>query len=148
MTDNLHNFLSLRKKQKFATDAGTEMHSKMQKILIDDTLEIGDNTLIQKIKLKSELLQFFGKNSRVEVPIAGILHKKFASRRIDRLVKNDAEKTIIFLDYKTDSNKVLFRDKYVSQMKEYFELLQKTHPDYSICGFILWLHDFTLEKVC
>ena len=148
MTDNLHDFLSKKKKQKFATGVGTQTHSKMQRICIDSGLSHGDNALIERIKLKSDLLPFFGKNSKAEVPIAGIINGKFVSRRIDRLIKNDAEKSIIFLDYKTDINKNLFRDKYILQMQEYSELLQKIYPTYSICGFILWLQDFTLEKIC
>ncbi|MBN1324682.1 MAG: hypothetical protein JW974_00465 [Alphaproteobacteria bacterium] len=148
MTNSLNAFLSQRKKQKFATDTGTEKHSKMQKIFMDIDLNCNNNTLIEQIKSKPELLPFFLKNSQTEVPIAGIINGKFISRRIDRLVKNEADKSIVFLDYKTDINKSLFREKYVYQMREYSELLKKIYPDYSIRGLILWLQDFTLEKIC
>lgn len=148
MNKNIREILSKRTSQQFATEVGTETHKKMQKIVIDGDLIIGNNTLIQQIKLKKKLLQFFTKGSQTEVPLAGVINGKFISRRIDRLVKNDDTKNIVFLDYKTDTNKNIFREKYISQMKDYKELLKKIYPGYSVRGLILWLQDFTTEEIC
>ncbi|MBN1281827.1 MAG: hypothetical protein JW985_02555 [Alphaproteobacteria bacterium] len=144
----LSDFLTQKSKQLFAVGAGTQTHKKMQKIVIDDTLESGDSTLIQQIKLKNNLLLFFQKTAQTEVPIAGTIDGKFISRRIDRMIKDDDKKSIVFLDYKTDVNKNLFREKYISQMNDYKKLLVKIYPDYAIRGIILWLNDFTTDEVC
>ena len=144
----LSDFLAQKSRKSFAVDTGTQIHKKMQKIVIDDTLEIGDSTLIQQIKLKNNISQFFQKSALTEVPIAGIIDGKFISRRIDRMLKDDDKKAIVFLDYKTDINKKLFYEKYTSQMIDYKKLLARIYPDYSIRGIILWLNDFTLEEVC
>ena len=148
MPSNLNKLLSKLSKQKYATDTGTEMHKKMQKIIIDNTSEYGDSTLIKQIKLKPELLQFFTKSALAEIPIAGKINGKFISRRIDRMIKNDTEKSIVFLDYKTDINKELFHDKYILQMNEHKELLKNLYPNYFIHGLILWLNDFSIEEIC
>ncbi len=147
MSENLRDFLNKRDQKKFATSAGTDAHTKMQRIVIDDNVEKGDLELINKIKSNTGLFAFFCAKSRTEVPIAGILNGKFVSRRIDRMVIDDTNKKITILDYKTDINKNTFRDKYVFQMKEYSELLGKIYPNYSIRTFVLWLHDFTLEEI-
>lgn len=144
----LSDFLAQKSRKSFAVDTGTQTHKKMQKIVIDNTLDIGDSTLIQQIKLKNNLVPFFKKSAQTEVPIAGTIDGKFISRRIDRMIKDDDKKSIVFLDYKTDVNKNLFREKYTSQMNDYKKLLVKIYPDYSICGIILWLNDFTTEEVC
>ncbi|HOY47322.1 MAG TPA: hypothetical protein PLZ05_01820 [Alphaproteobacteria bacterium] len=144
----LSDFLEQKSRKSFAVDTGTQIHKKMQKIVIDDTLEISDSTLIQQIKLKNTISPFFQKSALTEVPIAGIIDGKFISRRIDRMLKDDDKKAIVFLDYKTDINKKLFYEKYTSQMIDYKKLLARIYPDYSIRGIILWLNDFTLEEVC
>lgn len=144
----LSDFLAQKSRKSFAVDTGIQIHKKMQKIVIDDTLEIGDSTLIQQIKFKNTISPFFQKSALTEVPIAGIIDGKFISRRIDRMLKDDDKKAIVFLDYKTDINKNLFYEKYTSQMIDYKKLLARIYPDYSIRGIILWLNDFTLEEVC
>lgn len=147
MTDNLREFLSAREKQKFAQDSGTGQHLKMQRIIIGGNIEEGDADLVSRIKSNPALLPFFSPESRTEVPIAGLWQGKFISRRIDRLIVNEAQKTVLFLDYKTDINKDAFHDKYIYQIKEYAGLLRGIYPDYLVRGFILWLHDFELEKI-
>lgn len=144
---SLRNILSAKKKQKFATDAGTKMHSKMQRIIISDDTQRGDSELIDKIKSTPGLVQFFGTDARTEAPVAGNVNGKFISRRIDRLIKNDLNKTILILDYKTDLDKNTFRDKYIHQMHEYSELLRDANPGFTIHSFILWLNDFTVEEL-
>ncbi|MDR0726497.1 MAG: hypothetical protein LBF37_00365 [Rickettsiales bacterium] len=147
MSENLKEFLSVRKKQKFATDVGNDRHAKMQRIVIDSDIEKGDKDLIKKIKLNPHILPYFVRKSRAEVPIAGVINGLLISRRIDRMLIGHENKSIVFIDYKTDLNKNVFRDKYSKQMNEYSQLLQNVYPDYSIQGFILWLQDFTLEQI-
>jgi ATP-dependent exoDNAse (exonuclease V) beta subunit len=146
-TKSLSEFLAGRRKQKLATDAGSSMHSKMQKIVIDGGVEKGDKDLIDKIKSHPKLLPYFTKNARTEVPIAGKIDEKVISRRIDRMLVSHTDKSVVFIDYKTDANKNIFRGKHMKQMSEYSQLLKNVYPDYSIRGLILWLHDFTIEEI-
>ncbi|MDR1361395.1 MAG: hypothetical protein LBJ18_03810 [Rickettsiales bacterium] len=146
----MKEFLSRRKKSKFGTIAGSAMHSRLQFIVIDkniDNLPImrGDTELIKSINSHSELVRFFVSSARVEVPIAGIVDGKFVSRRIDRMIIDDKE--IEFLDYKTDTDKNARRGHYESQMQGYKKLLCAAYPEHKISGYILWLHDWTLERI-
>ena len=147
MTNQINDFLSKYDNEQFATGAGREMHAKLQKIYLSPT-KIGDPELIAKIESAGdELTVFFMENSRPEVPIAGFINNEFLSRRIDRLVVDDAIKTVRVLDYKTDINADKFRDKYITKMGEYTKLLQKIYPDYKVSGYILWLHNWKLEHI-
>ena len=141
----LNKILEDYEKEEFAKKIGTEKHIKMQEIIIDSDLENGDKSLIYHIKQNKELLPFFSKKSKTEVPIAGYINGIFVSRRIDRLIIKDEE--IQFIDYKTDTNKDKFKDKYIEQLKEYNLLLKDIYKDKKISGYILWLTDFTLEQV-
>ncbi len=143
----LHNVLSAYDGTQHATARGAQMHARLQRVVIDGTNHTGDAELVQMIQSKPELLPFFGTNSRPEVPIAGTINNRFVSRRIDRLVVDDACKTIKVLDYKTDIDRDVFRDKYVIQLREYALLLHALYPDYKIGAYILWTHDFSLENV-
>ena len=51
------------------------------------------------------------------------------------------------LDYKTDTNRNLYREKYRVQLMEYYKLLKQIYPDFNIVCKILWLNDFTLENI-
>ena len=148
MTQKLNDFLTQNEQKKYATQSGTNMHIKMQNIVADGEYTHGDIEIINIIKNRPDLLPYFTKSAKTEVPIAGKNHGQFVSRRIDRLLINHDNKTIDFIDYKTDINKDEFIDKYRYQLKEYAELLHSAYPDYKINGYILWLHDWTLECVC
>jgi len=147
MTQTLQNFLTGAKNKEFATKSGTKTHADLQRIVIDDTGCFGDVELLNVIKNRSDLKHFFVKDAKTEVPIAGFVNGHFISRRIDRLVINDTAKTIDFIDYKTDTDKTLFLEKYKHQLNEYRELLQSAYPDYKINGYILWTRDWLLEWV-
>ncbi len=147
MTNQINDFVSKYESEQFATATGGEIHAKLQKIYLSPT-KVGDTELIAKIEnAGDELKLFFMENSTAEVPIAGFINNEFLSRRIDRLVVDDADKTVRVLDYKTDINTDKFRDKYIAKMHEYTELLQKIYPDYQISGYILWLHNWSLERI-
>lgn len=148
MTQNLSKFLQNATAKQYATEHGTKMHALLQNVVIDDISDNrGDVDLVSVISGKPELKPFFCFNAKTEVPIAGIIHGVFVSRRIDRLVINHETKNIIFMDYKTDLNQTEFRDKYMKQLSEYAELLRSAYPNYKINGFILWTHDWRLERV-
>jgi ATP-dependent helicase/nuclease subunit A len=127
---------------KFATDTGVKIHKKLQYIS-----EHTDTELFKKISADKTLSEFFGANSKTEVPIAGTINGKFISRRIDRLYINNSDKIIAVIDYKTDVNRETFYNTYVYQVSEYISLLRNIYPDYRIDGYILWTHDFLLEKI-
>lgn len=143
----LHNILSAHDSVVFATTHGTQMHARLQNVVIDGNITRGDSELVEKIQNVPDLLPFFTPNSRVEVPIAGTINNRFISRRIDRMVIDDISKNIDVLDYKTDTDYNVFRDKYISQLREYVTLLRTIYPDYTIGAYILWTHDFSLEKL-
>ena len=84
---------------------------------------------------------------KTEVPIAGTINGRFISRRIDRLFTDDENKRVYVLDYKTDTDRAAFHDKYVEQINEYKTLLRDIYPNYEIRGYILWLHDFSVEEI-
>ncbi len=147
MTQNLTKFLKEAKNKEFATATGTQSHAILQRVIIDNNQESGDTDVIQTIKEHSDLLPFFTKAAQNEVPVAGKIHGRFVSRRIDKLLINKTTKTIDFVDYKTDTNKSVYIDKYKNQLQEYAELLCSAYPDYQINGYILWLHDWVLDKI-
>lgn len=143
----LNELLKQQENVKHATDTGTRMHNMLQRIIIDDNCISGDNILIQKIKNIPQLSVMFNCDSRTEAPIAGTINNRFISRRIDRLNINHNNKHIDILDYKTDVNHEIFYTKYIEQIREYAQLLRAIYTDYSISGYILWTHDFSLEKI-
>ena len=147
MTQSLNNILKKFESQQYATERGKEMHALLQNIVIDEETICGDEQIVSMINNNLNLKPFFVSNAKTEVPIAGKLNGVFISRRIDRLVIDNNGKTIRFLDYKSDTDKNVLRDKYVRQLKEYAELLRSAYPDYKIAGFILWLHDWQLDEV-
>ena len=143
----LHNILAEHDKSQYATTAGTQTHQKLHKITISTDIETGDPELIHHIKRIPELRRLFSPDTKTEVPIAGTINNRFISRRIDRLHIDQDRQTITILDYKTDTNHEKFRTIYISQMQDYVNLLHAIYPNYKIKTYILWTHDFLLEKL-
>lgn len=148
MTSNLRDLLSAAQQFEFATSAGRALHKEMQKIVIypnGDTC--GDRELVAKIKSTPGIADFFSPHARTEIPIAGMLNKKFVSRRIDRIIVDNDKNIVKIMDYKTDLNHELMRNMYISQLSEYAQLLRDIYPNHTIHGYILWTSDFTLDQV-
>ena len=146
MTQNLTDFLTAQANKKYATQNGTTVHQLLRNVIFDKDKIIGDKNIITQIQNHPEILPFFVSTAQTEVAIAGILNGVFVSRRIDRLLINHKTKTIDFIDYKTDINKNEFIDKYKKQLFEYAQLLQSAYQGYKITGYILWIHDWQLNK--
>ena len=132
---------------EFATAAGTDMHAQMAKIRFQNGDFVRPADIVSKIKTHTELSEIMGPLSRTEVPLAGYVDSVFLSRRVDRLYVNKDTKTVVVLDYKTDTNKKKYYEKYRVQLMEYYKLLKEIFPDFNIKCKILWLNDFTLENV-
>lgn len=148
MTQKLKDFLTGVQNKDFATKNGTQTHALLRHVVIDENGGVfGNADIVEIIKNKPDLMPFFTPNAQTEVPIAGKINGTFVSRRIDRLLINHDNKTIDFIDYKTDINKTEFIEKYKKQLIEYADLLQSAYPGYKINGYILWLHDWTLENI-
>lgn len=147
MSNKLKDILFQIDQREFATKTGYERHLKMQKIVIENDVLQGDTSICAEIANRPELLKFFGSNSKTEVPIAGYINDRFISRRIDRLVIDDKEHNVYVMDYKTDTDKAVFREKYNKQLNEYAALLKSIYPECKVFCYILWLNDFTLEKI-
>lgn len=143
----LNDVLNAYNREKYATDIGVQTHKKLQHVVIDGNVCHGDKRLIDCIKARAELMRFFNSSAKTEVAVAGIINNKFISRRIDRLCIDDFHKHISVLDYKTDTNRDMYHEKYVVQLQEYVMLLNKIYPQYQIDAYILWTHDFSLEKI-
>ena len=143
MADTLRELLREYDNKKNATDAGSAMHKKMRFVNIKDT----ESDVVKQIKSHPELSMFFTSDAQTEVPIAANINGKFVSRRIDRLVIDDKNKVIHVMDYKTDVDKVAFHSNYVAQVREYMSIMGKIYPKYKVHGYILWLHDWSLEKL-
>ena len=143
----LHNILSQTQNERYATDTGRRIHTKLQHIIIDSTTERGNIDLIKKIKNTANLAQFFTANAKTELPIAGTINDKFISRRLDRVLINHDTHTIQILDYKTDTDRTARYNQYTKQIHEYTCLLRKIYPEYKTTAYILWTHDFLLEKL-
>lgn len=147
MNTTLDNFIKNQTATDFATKSGKIMHAKLQSVFVDG-VSSGDGELVEKIKQSSpELQRFFCRASRPEVPIAGIIDGHFVSRRIDRMVVDNDTKNVYILDYKTDIDTEKFRPKYIAQLREYKSLMSQIYRDYKISCYILWLHDWHLEKL-
>ncbi|MCL2369540.1 MAG: hypothetical protein FWC83_02590 [Alphaproteobacteria bacterium] len=142
---DIKTILENRARARFAKDRGTEIHRKLSRIRIDGNDITGDGELVAQIRENEQIAGLFDKFSKPEVPIAGYINDKFTSRRIDRL--RITEKDIQFIDYKTDTDKVVRRDAYIRQMNEYATLLQAAYPAHTITGYILWLSDWELEEI-
>lgn len=147
MTQTLKNFLTGANNKDFATKSGTKTHTDLRYVIVGDSGNFGNNDLIKIIQNRSDLKTFFGKDAKTEVPIAGFINGRFASRRIDRLIINHDTKIIDFIDYKTDTDKTLFVEKYKKQLNEYRELLKSAYPGYKIKGYILWTNDWQLHAI-
>ena len=143
----LNNILKSADQIKRATEVGKTVHRRLQHISTVDGVLVGDETLVARIMSRPELCCLFDSLSRAEVPVAGTVFGRFVSRRIDRLRIDEASQTIDILDYKTDTDKTVFYDKYMAQVREYIELLKRIYPKYRVRGYILWTHDFELEQV-
>jgi len=145
MSENLNDFMNRRRAEEFAVKAGTNMHERLRHIVLNG--ECSDKKLLEQIRSRPELHKYFTDNAKTEVPVAGIVRGKFISRRIDRMVIDKIGRNICILDYKTDSNPDQNRAKYISQLREYRELMHMIYPDFKIETAILWTHDWRLEKV-
>ena len=143
----LHDILKVCEQTYTATNVGTQMHKKLQHIIIDADRTSGTPDLVAKISSRPDLLPFFCASAKTEVPIAGTVKGRFISRRIDRLVVNPLARTVSIMDYKTDTDKTINHNKYIAQLREYIDLLHAVYPGYTIVAYILWTRDFSLEKI-
>lgn len=147
MTNDICEIMAKRDSVKHATDTGTRVHDALRHVVIDGAHVYGDAQIANEIAERPEVAAFFCPESRCEVPVAATISNKFISRRIDRMIIDDATKTVKILDYKTDVERTVRRDKYVNQLHEYAAILRRIYPEYNIVGYILWTHGWVLEKI-
>ena len=147
MSTQMHKIINDIASQKHATDAGTHMHDLLRQIKIDGAVQSGDADIVSRLLRLSELLPLFSSAAKTEVPVAGIVRGKFVSRRFDRMLIDGAGRCVYVLDYKTDTDKNVYHDKYIAQLREYTELARQIYPGYKILAQILWTHDWTVESI-
>ncbi len=116
------------------------------KLNLADTDTILQN-LIQ-IMNKEELKHVFGKNSRAEVPIIGIVNTLVVSARIDRIcVLGDK---IIIIDYKTGmppKSKDDIHNNYIKQMLVYKEVVGQIYPEKLVECYVIWTIGCVIHKL-
>ncbi len=100
--------------------------------IIDEIFKILDNPLYSEI---------FGKNSRAEVPVTGLINNKtMVSGQIDRMLITDD--TIWIVDYKTNrpppKNVEDVPQSYLLQIRTYIDVLKEIYPKHEIHGALLW----------
>jgi len=143
MENKLRSFLEESNNRDTATAYGTNVHNRLQNVRLENT----DDEWVAQILANPDLARLFDAHSQAEVPIAGRINGRFVSRRIDRLRIDTDLKTIDILDYKTDTNHDERRAHYIAQLGEYKKLMSEMHPDFKITCYILWTHDWTLERI-
>jgi ATP-dependent exoDNAse (exonuclease V) beta subunit len=143
----MHKIINDIASQKHATDAGMHMHDLLRQIKIDGTVQSGDADIVSRLLCLPELLPLFSSAAKTEVPVAGIVRGKFVSRRFDRMLIDGAGRCVHILDYKTDTDKNVYHDKYIAQLREYTELARQIYPGYKISDQILWSNDWTVESI-
>ena len=146
MSNTICDLLTAEERAAFATSGGRDMHLRLQRLSLSAS-RAADAELVAHILECDGLARFFSDTSRTELPVAGIINGRMVSRRIDRIIVDDTARTIDILDYKTDTDRTIRRDKYVAQVGEYVALMRRIYPEYTVGGYILWLHDWTLERV-
>ena len=147
MANDLSELLNEYDAKKYAENFGIQTHEKLRSVrVLSDCDKVGCE-LQKHIESCDGLAAFFTQNAQTEVPVAGIINGVFVSRRIDRLIVDDENKTVHILDYKTDVDKTTNREKYIKQLNEYSYLMREIYPKYKIEKYVLWLHDWTLEKL-
>lgn len=143
MENKLRTFLDELNRRNIATAYGTNVHAHLQNIRLENT----DDEWTRRILATPGLPRLFDTLSRPEVPVAGRINGRFVSRRIDRLRIDTNARTIDILDYKTDSNHDERRAHYIAQLGEYKKLMSEIYPDFKITCYILWTHDWMLERI-
>jgi ATP-dependent helicase/nuclease subunit A len=125
--------------KRFALSTGTDVHKKLQFLDLNS-----DDEMAVKIKNDSFLSEFWGTNAHSEFPIAGTIDGKFYSFRIDRILVKESD--VLFLDYKTDLNKDR-TPEYREKLGKYTQLLKQIFPNKNISAYILWLHNWEIERI-
>jgi len=135
----------------------SETEKEKLKIVLTKFLQTVDflNTK-QKLELVNKLISGLNKqqirniilnpNSLNEVNIAGADGKIY---RIDKLIIDEGTRTILIVDYKTNSGaegkSKEYLDKYKNQLSTYKSIMTNIYPDYLIKTAILWIYDFSIS---
>ena len=104
---------------------------------------------VMNVLSDERLKGFFGKGSKAEVPIIGMLGDEAFSGQVDRLWIG--EKEAIIIDYKTNQNVPLNPEEvpklYKKQLSVYKELLAKLFMEKTVKAYILWTQNLSLMEI-
>ena len=104
---------------------------------------------VMNVLSDERLKGFFGKGSKAEVPIIGMLGDEAFSGQVDRLWIG--EKEVIIIDYKTNQNVPLNPEEvpqlYKKQLSVYKELLAKLFREKTVKAYILWTQNLSLMEI-
>lgn len=112
-------------------------HTYVQQTLADFSEIEQQQALSSAFVVMKKYAEFFGENSRAEVPVFAEKQGKRFEGIIDRLVVRESE--VIILDYKTDSHVPEgVPDHYAEQLRIYAWALSDVFPDKLIRAGIIW----------
>lgn len=108
--------------------------------MIENVLKVFKNKSIQ---------DWFGPNSRAEVPISGEINGQRVSGQIDRICVINGE--VIIIDYKTNRKPAANIDEiptiYLHQLATYKEILQRIYSHHTIRCVLLWTETLQIMEV-
>jgi len=97
----------------------------------------------------SKFASLFGKNSRAEVSLMGVVENKMISGQVDRLIVEDDR--VLIVDYKTNrpaaSNIDDVPEGYLKQMQAYKKVVEKIYPEKRVETYILWTNTSQMMRI-
>lgn len=104
---------------------------------------------ILEVLRHKDFSSIFGKGSRAEVPIVGVVGKYAVSGKIDRLLITDKE--VMIVDYKSNRNPPESVEHipvvYLKQLSLYRELIRKIYPQHNVKTSLLWTEKPVLMSI-
>lgn len=125
---------------EFLKKNAADMSDFEKKRVTDEVLRLTENPQFSSL---------FGKNSRAEVPIMGLVGDKIISGQIDRLVVE--ENRVLIVDFKTNRPAAVLPKEvptgYVRQLRAYRALAERIYNGRLIETYILWTDTAAMMKI-
>ena len=104
---------------------------------------------IMELFNSSKFASLFGKNSRAEVSLMGMVENKMISGQVDRLIVE--EDKVMIVDYKTNRPAASCLEDvpsgYLKQMRAYRKIVENIYPEKKIETYILWTNTSQMMKI-
>jgi ATP-dependent helicase/nuclease subunit A len=137
----IHRLLEIlpnMKKSLWQEAAEKYLSQKAHDLSRDNIIQIKSEVI--RILEDEKLKDLFGRNSRAEVPIVGLIGHKAISGSVDRLAVTESH--VLIIDYKTNRPPPLSVQDipkiYLRQMAAYNEILKDIYPNHKVRCALLW----------